>query len=100
MITVASIVAAVSSHYGIDESELISDSRKRGIAWPRQLAMQLASRLTDHSSVRIGQFFHREHATVLHAFAQIDRRHRQDPELRRVESALLRHLLRQDRAWL
>lgn len=43
--------------------------------------MHLARRMTVKSYTQIGQFFNRDHSTVMHAYEEIRRLRRVDPEL-------------------
>jgi len=61
---------------------LLSESRSRSIARPRQVAMALAKELTSHSLPEIGEAFGgRDHTTVLHACRRIK-------ELRQIEQRI------------
>jgi len=67
-ITVQNIQKTVADYYQIRLSDLLSESRKRSLARPRQLAMALARELTEHSLPEIGEAFGgRDHTTVMHA---------------------------------
>ncbi len=70
-ITVASIREMICSHFRLTKEEICSKSRKRSIAWPRQVAMFLARRYTDASLEAIGREFNRDHATVLYSVKRI-----------------------------
>jgi hypothetical protein len=63
--TIATIRRAVAEAAGITEAELLSDSRERRIARPRQIAMYLARRLTKLGIVALGLHFNRDGTTVL-----------------------------------
>jgi chromosomal replication initiator protein len=55
--------------FGVSIEELLSPSRARPLAWPRQVAMYLARELTDATLPAIGRAFGgRNHTTVLHAY--------------------------------
>ncbi len=69
--TVDSIQKAVTRYYSIKISDLMSHTRQRSIARPRQIAMFLAKQLTDRSLPEIGQAFNRDHTTVLHAIRRV-----------------------------
>ena len=70
--SIPAIQAAVAAHFGISVSTLVSASRTAAVAWPRQVAMHLARRLTDASLPAIGQAFGgRSHATVVHACRRV-----------------------------
>lgn len=69
--TVDSIQKAVARYYSIKVADLLGHTRQRSIARPRQIAMFLAKRMTDRSLPEIGQAFHRDHTTVLHAIKRV-----------------------------
>jgi len=65
-VRIADIQQAVCDHYGVAFADLVGPSRRREIAWPRQMAMYLCRRYTARSSIQIGQWFgSRDHSTVL-----------------------------------
>jgi chromosomal replication initiator protein len=67
-ITIPNIQKTVADYYQVRLSDLLSESRKRSLARPRQLAMALARELTEHSLPEIGEAFGgRDHTTVMHA---------------------------------
>lgn len=71
-ITVERVQKIVAEYYKIRLSDMLSKSRSRGVARPRQLAMCLAKECTNHSLPEIGERFGgRDHTTVLHACKKI-----------------------------
>ena len=71
-LTFDEIKEVVCGHYGITMDDLCSRSRKRPVAYIRQLAIFLADKFTDLSTVQIGrQIGGRNHATVIHSVNQI-----------------------------
>ncbi len=67
-VTIPSILDAVTKHYGVRLADLQSKKRSKSIAFPRQVCMYLARKMTDHSLEEIGGYFGgRDHSTVLHA---------------------------------
>jgi chromosomal replication initiator protein len=72
-ITIGRIQKLVCKYYRLSMEEFLSRSRKRRIAQPRQIAMYLARRHTDHSLQAIGRRFNRYHATTLHAIGAVER---------------------------
>ena len=55
--------------FGVSMEDLLSTSRAKPHAWPRQVAMYLARELTDATLPAIGRAFGgRNHTTVLHAY--------------------------------
>ena len=68
MVSIENIQKTVAEYYNIKLSDLLSKRRSRSITRPRQLAMSLTKRLTNHSLPEIGEAFNgRDHTTVLHA---------------------------------
>jgi chromosomal replication initiator protein len=87
--TVAEIQAAVSQHFGLSPTELLSSARTTRVAWPRQMAMYLARELTGESLPAIGrQFGGRDHTTVLHAWRRASQRISSDPSSREAVDKL------------
>jgi len=66
--TINNIQKTVAEYYKIRVADLLSKSRARQVARPRQVAMALSKELTNHSLPEIGDAFGgRDHTTVLHA---------------------------------
>lgn len=71
-VTVDNIQKTVAKYYSIRQVDLLSETRRRSIARPRQLAMALAKKLTTKSLPEIGAAFSgRDHTTVLHACRKV-----------------------------
>ncbi|RME83770.1 MAG: chromosomal replication initiator protein DnaA, partial [Zetaproteobacteria bacterium] len=82
VLTIEEIQREVASFFGIPEKEMLSKKRSKNIAFPRQLAMYLAKRLTRYSLPEIGRRFGgRDHTTVLHAVRKIEKAREEDPAL-------------------
>lgn len=62
------IIKLVSKYYNVDNEVLKTNTRKREICFPRQVAMYLIKDHTNLSLAHIGGVFNgKDHATVLHA---------------------------------
>ena len=72
-ITVHEIQKLVCKYYKVSLEDLVSRSRKRSIARPRQIAMYLSRKYTNLSLQTIGKTFNRYHATTLHAVETVER---------------------------
>ena len=73
-ITISNIQQEVCKFYSIGMSDLTGNKRSQNIVYPRQIAMYLARELTDMSLPAIGaQFGGRDHTTVIHANAKIQK---------------------------
>lgn len=83
-LTLDDIVRKVCAHYGVKLRDLLSKSRKQTIVQARQLAMYLSHKYTDLSLSQIGRRIGgRDHSTVLHSCAQVERRVATDKGFRR-----------------
>ena len=72
-ITIDAIKKVVCKHYKVSIKELVSRSRKMRVVRPRQVAIFLARKYTDHPLQTIGKTFNRYHATALYAIGTIER---------------------------
>jgi chromosomal replication initiator protein len=74
-------------------SELQSRRRTNAIAYPRQVAMYLARKITKHSLEEIGGFFGgRDHSTVMYAVDKVGGLAESDPVCRQVLDEFLAKL--------
>ncbi len=73
-ISVPTIQREVCRYFSISQSDLIGSKRSQAIVYPRQVAMYLSRELTDLSLPKIGdEFGGRDHTTVMHATAKIQK---------------------------
>jgi chromosomal replication initiator protein len=83
------IVGEVCLHYRVTRAEIASPCRAARVAVPRQVAMYLCRRHTEVSLREIGAHLGgRDHSTVLHALAAIERRLARSAALRDAVAAL------------
>jgi len=84
------ILRVVTEHFGTKLSDLQSRKRTNAIAFPRQVGMYLARRITRLSLEEIGGFFGgRDHSTVLYAIHKMERLFEKDDDTRKLLSELL-----------
>ena len=83
--TMEDIIRVVTERFGVKLSELQSKRRSNAIAFPRQVGMILARRLTRMSLEEVGSYFGgRDHSTVLHAVKKLNRLVQEDPQTREM----------------
>lgn len=92
-ITVERIQQVVANYYHLKLDDLNAATRLRTIAFPRQIAMYLARKLTNFSLPAIGQAFGgKDHTTILHACQKIEEMQLSDlvfrEELAKIEQAI------------
>ncbi|MDH5259766.1 MAG: chromosomal replication initiator protein DnaA, partial [Gammaproteobacteria bacterium] len=93
LVTIENIQKVVSEYFKLRRNDLLSKTRSRSIARPRQIAMALAKELTSHSLPEIGaEFGGRDHTTVLHACKKVAELRSQDNKIEEDYNNLLRIL--------
>ena len=91
------IIDVVCRYFEIDREALLSKSREKRVAYPRQLAMYLMRELAHRSLVEIGSNLGgRDHSTVHHGWRKMERSLLVDPETKR-DVATLRELIERAR---
>ncbi len=71
-LTVEHVFAAVCKYYNLTNDDLVGASRKKTVAYPRQIAMYLARTETNASLPQIGEKLgNRDHTTVLYGYEKI-----------------------------
>jgi len=94
-VTIDRIMKIVADRFDIRLSDMTSRRRPENIAFPRQVAMYLARRLTGMSYSAIGEAFGgRDHGTVLHACRLVKDRMDVDSTVRQQVYQLERELLK------
>ncbi len=74
-ITIERITKMVANHFDLALEEIKSKNNSRNIAFPRQVAMYLCKRLTQHSFPEIGRAFGgKHHTTVMHSVEKIEKK--------------------------
>ena len=82
-ISIDLIQKKVANFYNISYSDMKSKKRPKNIAFPRQIAMFLARRLTEFSTTEIGnEFGGKDHSTVIHAISKIGQKYESEETFR------------------
>jgi len=93
IITIEQVQRKVCDFFGVRLSDLKARNRTRAIAFPRQVAMYLARKLTHASLAEVGRAFGgKDHTTVLHAVDKIEALAQEDPRLRRTLEQLIQSI--------
>jgi len=91
------IMRVVTEHFGVKLSDLQSRKRTNAIAYPRQVAMYLARKITHLSLEEVGGFFGgRDHSTVLYAVQKITKLVADDSQTRETLAELTLQLQHPD----
>ncbi|MBI3961649.1 MAG: chromosomal replication initiator protein DnaA, partial [Deinococcus sp.] len=86
--SLAQIGQLVAEHYGVRVADLRDKSRTKEVVVPRQVAMYLIRETTGCSLPEIGQYFGRDHTTVLHGIVKIRSQLAADHELAKAVATL------------
>ncbi|MBC7318206.1 chromosomal replication initiator protein DnaA [Candidatus Bipolaricaulota bacterium] len=82
-LTIQAIKEEVATYYRVPVAELDGPSRKKEVAFARQIAIYLARELTDTSFPALGRAFGgRDHTTAMHAYQKVQELLRDAPLLR------------------
>ena len=83
-VTVESILKSVSSMFNVRVQDLRGSTRKKEVAFPRQVAMYLAKELINESLMKLASSFGgKTHSTLLHSWNKIKKQLETDETLRR-----------------
>jgi chromosomal replication initiator protein len=92
-ISIETVQKAVCKYFGIRVADLTSKKRTQFVAFPRQVAMFLCRKLAGASYPMIGvRFGGKDHTTALYACAAIEKRLKEEDELR-IVLARVEHLV-------
>ena len=82
-IKIEEIQTLVSEHFDLPEDMLRAKTRKKEIAYARQMAMYLSKEMTKSSLKTIGLHFGgRDHSTVIHAIQTIEKESQKDDKIK------------------
>jgi chromosomal replication initiator protein len=91
-VTIKRVLDQVAMEYGTTVSLLTSQTRKKNVAEPRQIAMYMARQLTDNSLHTIGLAFGRDYSTVIHSIKKVEQCLERDPDLKKQVDRLMESL--------
>ncbi len=91
-VTIKRIIDQVAMEYSTTVSLMTSQTRKKNVAEPRQIAMFMARQLTDNSLHTIGLAFGRDYSTVIHSVKKVEQSLEKDPDFKKQVDRLLQAL--------
>lgn len=75
------VLRQVAAHYNMPPDVIRGAGRVREVVVPRQVAQYLIRDLTDHSLPEIGQFFGKDHSTIMHGINKVTEQLGKDQEV-------------------
>jgi chromosomal replication initiator protein len=91
-ITIPYIIDFISKNFSIPREKLVSPSRKKDVAYPRQVAIFLCRRYTEEPLQIIGDAFSRKHSSIIHSLETIDTQYSQNLKVKREIDFLMEKL--------
>ncbi|MHC4932065.1 MAG: chromosomal replication initiator protein DnaA [Planctomycetota bacterium] len=92
-VSIDGIIRQVAERFGVPVRDLMGKRRTKSIAFPRQVCMFLARKLTTHSLEEIGGYFGgRDHTTVMYAYDKIRKEIQSDSDLHKTVERLTNEL--------
>lgn len=82
VVTPLTVTRAVAREFGVTLPALRSSRRSQALVLPRQCAMWLSRKLCHVSYPELGNFFERQHSSVIHAVRKLEARLDKEPALR------------------
>jgi chromosomal replication initiator protein len=93
-ITVDDIKKAVSNHFNLKVSEIISKRRTKNLSFPRHIAMYLCRKHTTASYPEIGEHFGgRDHSSVIHAASVVSSKLATDVKVKEIIDGIEKMIL-------
>jgi chromosomal replication initiator protein len=91
-VTIKKVVEMVAQEFKLAVSLLTSQTRKKNVSEPRQMAMYIARQLTDNSLHTIGLAFGRDYSTVIHSVKKVEQALEREPDLKKQIDGLIAKL--------
>lgn len=91
-LSIGNIIKAVATHFSLSEEAIRGRRRLASVAFPRQIAMYLSRKLTNHSLKEIGSIFGKDHSTVIHAYDKIEKLIRKDSQIKQTVERISKSL--------
>ncbi len=82
--TLLQIEKIVCDAYRVRIDEIHGHKRPSRIAWPRQICMYLMVELVDNGTKAIGDYFNKDHSTVVHAHQRVETFMRLYPDVQKA----------------
>jgi chromosomal replication initiator protein len=93
LISIENIQKEVANHFNIKISDIKSARKLKVYSFPRQICMYLCRTMTSASFPEIGEKFGgKDHSTVIHACRQIEKKYKEDRELKNIIESIRNQL--------
>jgi chromosomal replication initiator protein len=86
------IAKVITEHFHLSPNDLRAKKKPQKIVYPRQLAMYIAGEITQGTTTEIGEFFNKDHTTVLHSVKKIKETIKSDSTIGSLVHELIRSI--------
>lgn len=91
-ITLDYIADNVEKYCNLNKNELLSTTRSKKVSYPRQIAMYIMKEVTNYSLVQIGEFFGKDHTTIMHGIKKIQEDMDSDPAKKTLVDNIIKNI--------
>jgi len=91
-ITLDYIADNVEKYCNLNKNELLSTTRSKKVSYPRQIAMYIMKEVTNYSLVQIGEFFKKDHTTIMHGIKKIQEDMESDPAKKTLVDNIIKNI--------
>lgn len=91
-ITLDYIADNVEKYCNLNKNELLSATRSKKVSYPRQIAMYIMKEVTNYSLVQIGEFFKKDHTTIMHGIKKIQEDMESDPAKKTLVDNIIKNI--------
>lgn len=93
-ITIDRIIEEVERTYSVSKEDILSKRKTAEIALARQVSIYITKQLTQLSFVAIGNFFGKDHTTIMYTINKIDEIIKRDPSQKKLVDNIIKNLQR------
>ncbi len=93
-ITIDSIIEEVARTYSVSKEDILSKRKTADIALARQISIYVTKEITQLSFVAIGNFFSKDHTTIMYTIKKIEELLKRDPSQKKLVDDIIKNLQR------
>jgi len=91
-ITLDYITENVEKYFNLKDKELLSSTKAKNVAYPRQIAMYIMREKMNYSLVQIAEFFGRDHSTIIHGINKVKNDIEEDASKKNLVDNILKNI--------
>ncbi len=93
-ITIDNIIEEVARTYSVSKEDILSKRKTAEIALARQISVYVTKQITQLSFVAIGNFFSKDHTTIMYTIKKIEDLLKRDPSQKKLVDNIIKNLQR------